>query len=283
MYLFSYFKTNDEAMYLAFSEDGYAWSKMNEGRAALRSKVGTKRLRDPFLLQDSGGVFHALWTDGWESSSIGYARSVDLLHWDNQKLLPVMASVAGTLNCWAPEAFRDADSGTYRIIWSSTISGEAGDTRRNHRIWSASTTDFSELSAPALYFDPGHTIIDATIAELQEQYVMLFKDERGSNEPGTDNKAIRSLVWDKRLGSVPPVAVEPSELLTPPLTEGPSLYRTASEWILLYDGFSEGTYRGMSSDDLVHWRSASYRLKLPDGCRHGSVMKADAMAIALPR
>ncbi|MNZ61353.1 Glycosyl hydrolases family 43 [compost metagenome] len=242
----------------------------------LRSHVGTGRLRDPFIIRDQRGGFHALWTDGWESSSIGCASSTDLIHWENQRLLPVMAHVPGVMNCWAPEAYWDEAAGNYRIIWSSTVLEPGEEKRRDHRIWSVQTADFTSCSAPSVFFDPGYNVIDGTVTELEDRFVMLFKDERGSNEAGTDNKAIRSISWEKSMTALPR-DIEPSGLLTPALTEGPTMYRTPNgKWIMLYDAFQDGHYSGICSDDLSAWEPLGARLQLPQGCRHGSVMKLDA-------
>lgn len=275
MYVFSYFKTNDEAMYLAISDDGLSWREACNGLPVLRSRVGTGRLRDPFIIRDQMGTYQALWTDGWESPAIGCASSTDLIHWEEQRLLPVMMSVPGVRNCWAPEAYWDEAAGMYRIIWSSTVLAQGEEERRDHRIWSVHTADFNSCSPPAVFFDPGYNVIDATVTELDDRYVMLFKDERGHNELGTAYKAIRSVQWGKQ-AHIGPSTVESSDLLTPALTEGPTLYRDPSgQWIMLYDAFQDGYYGGVCSDDLSVWKPLGSKLKLPQGVRHGSVLQLD--------
>merc|ERR1719235_899447 len=53
-------------------------------------KNGNSVLRDPFVIQDPrDGKFHALWTTGWSSNTIGYATSDDLVNWNEQKDLDV--------------------------------------------------------------------------------------------------------------------------------------------------------------------------------------------------
>lgn len=84
MYLFSYFKEEQESLFLAMSDDGYTWRELNGGTAIYRSSVGTRQMRDPFICEDGQGVFHLIWTDGWKSRSIGYARSTDLVHWEDE-------------------------------------------------------------------------------------------------------------------------------------------------------------------------------------------------------
>src|SRR6478609_6769608 len=121
MYIFSYFKTGAEDLFLATSNDGFNWEEFNKGEPIFSSSVGTKTIRDPFIIQDRQGMFHLLWTNGWNSQSIGYARSENLVDWHDERLLPVMEDVPQTKNCWAPEAYFDVDEQQYRLIWSSTV------------------------------------------------------------------------------------------------------------------------------------------------------------------
>jgi sucrose-6-phosphate hydrolase SacC (GH32 family) len=156
-------------MYLAVSNDGYRWEEFNGGEPVLISEVGTKQVRDPFVYEDVHGRFHAVWTNGWESHSIGYAYSDNLKDWQGQKLLPVMEAVEGTVNVWAPEIFYDKAQGKHRIIWSSTVLEEGEEKKRDHRIWSALTGDFSEVEPASLFFDPGYNVIDACIVDLGDR------------------------------------------------------------------------------------------------------------------
>lgn len=268
MYLLSYFTTEDEACYLADSDDGYRWT--SRGAPVHRSGIGTGRIRDPFLLRDAGGLYHLLWTDGWESRSIGYAASRDLIVWEDERLLPVMEHLPQTQNAWAPEVYRDEDARMYRIVWSSTV----GPGPRDHRIWSSATKDFRTFTESSIFYDPGYNVIDACIQNIGKEYAMLFKDERGRNEPGTEYKAIRLARFAKGSGPCPSVTTV-SGLLTPPLTEGPTLYRTNREWVLLVDSFTDGRYMAYGSEDLSSWTELGSRIELPPGMRHGSVLSPE--------
>ena len=112
--LFAYFGTGkDEATGLRFatSDDGLTFRTLGGGVSYLRPEVGEARLmRDPFLFRDAtdDALWHLVWTTAWEGVTIGHATSRDLRRWSPQHALPVMASVAGTRNCWAPEAIWDA-------------------------------------------------------------------------------------------------------------------------------------------------------------------------------
>ncbi|MOA53333.1 hypothetical protein D3C78_1767820 [compost metagenome] len=103
---------------------------------------------------------------------------------------------------------------------------------------------------------------------------MLYKDERGINQPDTDFKAIRSCTFAKS-GSNRPDVHNISELLTAPLTEGPTLYSIGEGddkvWIMLVDGFQEHYYSAYRSTDLKSWKNIGDQVKLPKGIRHGAV------------
>ncbi|MGO4270657.1 glycoside hydrolase family 43 protein [Paenibacillus sp. TAF58] len=272
MYMFSFFKEKEEKLFLAASKDGRQWDELNGGKPLFESSIGTKQIRDPFLLEDEEGVFHLIWTDGWRSMNIGYARSNDLINWHEEKLIPVMAHLPAAQNTWAPEIFYDTAAGKYRIIWSSTV----GEGPRNHRIWSVMTSDFDSFSEATLFFDPGYNVIDASVTDLGDHYFMLYKDERGINEKGTSFKAIRSCLMDKEDSDTPSIS-SISELLTPELTEGPTMYAMEEEgrreWILLVDGFQEQSYSAYRSFDLKKWEDVSESVQLPSGARHGAVLK----------
>ena len=69
-YVLSYFTSDDEAMHLAVSVDGVSFEPVGDGQAVLRSAVGSRLLRDPFIGTDHDGRFHLVATDGWRSRSI---------------------------------------------------------------------------------------------------------------------------------------------------------------------------------------------------------------------
>ncbi|MEK3787846.1 glycoside hydrolase family 43 protein [Paenibacillus sp. FSL K6-1230] len=273
MYLLSYFKEEAESLFLAESVDGLSWTERNGGLPILTSSIGTGQIRDPFILQDKSDRFHALWTDGWNSLSIGYATSLDLNNWEDMRLIPLMHQWPDTQNVWAPEAFYDSVHDFYRIIWSSTV--KPGP--RDHRIWSTTTRDFKSFTEPALFFDPGFNVIDASVVTVDGDQLLLFKDERGRNEPGTDFKAIRSCRMEITSDKV--VFGPLSDLLTPPLLEGPTAYMLPEDnqlpwkWVLLADGFHEGCYAAFGSNDLASWNRLSKDIiRLPAGIRHASVL-----------
>jgi hypothetical protein len=285
MYVVSYFTDADEALHLAYSHDGERFATVNDGRPVLRGTVGTGRLRDPFIGMGPDGLFHLLATDGWTSPCIVHATSADLLTWSDQELVPVMADVDGAHNAWAPEFFLDRGTGLYHLIWSSVV--EPGSTAQgrdfehngqDHRIWHCTTEDFRTFSAPDVFFDPGHSVIDATVRELDSGgFLMAFKDERGSNDLATAHKDIHLTTFDIPGG---PYA-SPSGPVTPSVVEGPSIFRRGDEWVIIFDHFLEGRYGAASSRDGVDWKPAS--LALPPRMRHASVLETHPLASLPPQ
>src|SRR5262249_40768357 len=79
-YLFAYFKNNGEdGLHLAWSGDGLKWQALNNDMPFIAPAVGSQKLmRDPHVLQGPDGVFHMVWTTGWEGRDIGIAHSKDL-------------------------------------------------------------------------------------------------------------------------------------------------------------------------------------------------------------
>lgn len=268
MYLFSYFRTEAEALHLALSEDGFTFEALNGNAPVLSASGQVRTIRDPYIFRDDNGRFHLLATGGWDRTDLVHGVSNDLVTWSDLVNVPVMADVPGTRNVWAPEAFA-GDDGKVRLIWSSTVSVDGPEKLRDHRIWACDTTDFETFSAPRLFFDPGYDVIDATVARFGDAYLMAFKDERGENRVDTEFKAIRmamSLRPDGPYASV-------SDLVTPAPVEGPTLYRKDGLWLMLYDHFIEHRYGASLSEDGREWQVSEIEVILPDGPRHGSVIE----------
>jgi hypothetical protein len=275
-FLMSYFTTADEAMYLASSDDGITFEPLNGGEPVLRGQVGTSTLRDPFIGMGPDGRFHLLATDGWTSTSIVHATSESLETWSPQTLLRVMADVPFARNAWAPEFFVDATTGLAHLIWSSVIDGD-GDARdwingtHEQRIWGTATSDFVSFGPSQLFFDPGYSVIDATVQPTAAGFVMAFKDERGVNDRRTAHKNIAITTFSTPGSKF----AEPTKVITPTSTpspvEGPSLFRRGDEWILIFDRYLEGGYGALSSVDLMTWMPAE--ISMPSGMRHASVLR----------
>ena len=122
--------------------------------------------------------------------------------------------------------FYDRERRTYVIFWST-----ATDNTEQQRIWFSETSDFQTYSSPRLFFDPGYSVIDATLVLFEEMYYLIFKDERGENRQGTAFKAMHVVTASALHGPYTPQ----TELITPPLTEGPTVFPHKDRWRMLYD------------------------------------------------
>lgn len=171
VFLFSYFTGNGEdGLHLAYSEDGYTWKALADGASFLTPTAGgDKLMRDPCIIRGKDGKFHMVWTVSWNEKGIGYATSEDLIHWSEQRFIPVMAHEEGARNTWAPELFYDEDQDLYLIFWSTTITGLYPETQSmeenayNHRIYYVTTKDFESFSETKLFYEPGFNVIDGTL------------------------------------------------------------------------------------------------------------------------
>jgi beta-xylosidase len=270
MYFLAYFRTEDEALHLARSQDGLRWTALNDNRPLLRSTVSNQSIRDPFIRRGADGYYHLLSTDSWWSRNILHTRSADLVEWEPWNVLPVMADVGGARNAWAPEFFYDERRRVYLVFWASITTDEP-----YLRMWYTETEAFRSFRPPSVLFDPGYSVIDATLVEQGGTFYLIYKDERGENAPGTDNKAMRVATASEPRGPYTPR----TGLISPHLTEGPAVFRVGDRWRMMYDFFLDGHWGASESGDLLHWESVG-SLTVPQGARHGTVFSVAGSELA---
>lgn len=272
VYMFSYFKNNgQDGLHLAYSKDGYTWKALNKDESFLKPTAGKDKLmRDPCIIRGADGRFHMVWTVSWNEKGIGYASSKDLVNWSEQQYIPLMED-ANALNCWAPEISYDAKKKQYMIYWATTIPGKypqtdsSGDGKYNHRMYYVYTKDFKSFSPPAVLYDKGFTVIDATIQQQNGQYIMFLKDE---TKLPVAEKNIKVATSNKmHMGYSSPSA---------PITgnywaEGPTVLLKGKEWIVYFDKYRDHRYGAVVSTDLKNWTDISDKIQMPKGIRHGTV------------
>lgn len=274
VYLFSFFQGNGEdGLHLATSTDGITWSELNHNQTFLRPAVGEDNLmRDPCIIQGHDDKFHMVWTTGWNEKGIGYANSTDLINWSEQRYIPVMQHEPDARNCWAPELFFDHKSKQYVIYWATTIPGKfpdtdsLGDDGYNHRMYYTTTKDFIDFSATELLYDDGFNVIDATILQTDQSYLMFLKDETLNPIPEKNIKISRSDTLFDRWGHA-------SEAITKNWVEGPSVIKIDNQWIVYFDMYTEQKMGAVSSTDLINWVDISDKMNFPDGIRHGTIFR----------
>ena len=280
-YLFCYFLDPNGigGLHLAWSEDGLKWQPLGSGRNFFHPEIGAEPgtdpiMRDPSILRGPDGTYHLVWTANWNSNSIGYASSKDLVHWSPQQEIRVMGDTPGVKNCWAPEMAYDAKRGEYIILWSSSVAGRFPETQAkgdayNNRIYSTTTKDFKTFSPPRLFFNPGFGVIDATIASYQGRPVMVFKDE--TLEP-VAKKNLRVAWSDDVQGPYSEISAP----FTPPFwVEGPSVLKVGELYNIYFDAYDKTTphYGAMQTRDFRTFTDISDQVSFPGGTKHGSAFK----------
>lgn len=252
-----------EALHLAYSRDGRRWTALNGNRPVL-PETKEWRVRDPHIARGADGAFHLVATGGGSRRGMLYSRSVDLLEWDPPRSLPVMESVPEARNVWAPEWVWDEDEGSYFVFWSSSHGEHGWD---DSRIWCARTQDFRDFTPPRVLFDPGFTVIDASLVRHEGIWFMFFKDERFGCVHG-EHRFIK-VATAPRLDGPYEVRGGP---VTPSITEGPAVFRPeeSGPWHLAYDHCMDNRYGLSLSDDLLHWEPCG-EADFPPNARHGSV------------
>ncbi|MGB3800044.1 MAG: glycoside hydrolase family 43 protein [Lewinella sp.] len=280
-YIFSYFQGNGEdGLHLAYSEDGLAWTPLNGNAPVLTPYVGEDELmRDPCIIRGGDGEFHMVWTVSWHERGIGYAHSPDLIHWSNQRYLPVMEHEPDAQNSWAPEVTYDEDEDQYMIYWATTIPGRfpatdsSGDNGLNHRMYYTLTEDFRAFSPTEVLYDDDFNVIDATIQRTDGTYVMFLKDETKYPEV---QKNIR-IATNDRLAGPYSTAGEP---ITDNWVEGPTVTQIDGTWTVYFDRYTDHEMGAVQSTDLENWTDISDRLSFPEGTRHGTVLRISGEELA---
>jgi beta-xylosidase len=273
-YIFSSFRGNGEdGLHLAYSQDGLKWTPLNNDKSYLKPQIGSKLMRDPCICQGPDGTYHLAWTTGWTDKGIGIAHSKDLVNWSQQEFVPVMQKEAQAMNCWAPEIFYDHKSEKFIIFWATSIPGRFAETDNsgdpngaktyNHRIYYVTTKDFKTYSDTKLFYDDGFSVIDATLVNDGDKYVLFVKDE--TKQP-VAKKNIRVAVADAVEGPYG----HASQPITPDWVEGPSVIKIGDQWIVYFDEYTRGRYGAIASTDMKKWENISKKLSFPKGTRHGT-------------
>jgi hypothetical protein len=265
-YLFSSFREPaTEGLRFAYSYDGYHWKDFDT--VFLRPVVDDKVMRDPSIAKGADGTYHLVFTSAWKGSkSFGYASSKDLIHWSEQRSIPVMQYEPATVNVWAPELFYNDMAKQFIIVWASCIPGkfEKGmeDDNNNHRLYFTTTSGFETFSDTKLFLDPGFSVIDAVIVKRSvNEYVLVLKD---NTRP---NRNIRVAFSQSPLG---PYSA-PSASFTPNFTEGPTVVKVKDEYLIYYDQYKDKIYGAMKTRDFKTFTDITKEVSLPQGHKHGTI------------
>jgi beta-xylosidase len=273
--VFSFFREpNGQAgLFLAASTNGLNWTELKapNGKSFLEPQVGGKLMRDPCLRLGPDGVFHLVWTTSWARPPVfGYASSADLIHWSEERAVPVMENDPTAENVWAPELFYDDAKQQWLVFWATTIPGKFPETENsgdhNHRIYYVATKDFTNFSPTKLLYDGGFNVIDATMLADGGKYYLIVKDE--TKNPV--KKDLHLAVGDSAAGPFGPA----SPAISTNWVEGPTAVKIGSEYYIYFDHYGNPKYYGaIKSTDMKTWRDISSTMSFPKGIRHGTVLR----------
>jgi hypothetical protein len=181
--------------------------------------------------------------------------------WTNQRL--VTLAPADCTFAWAPECTYDATAGKYRLYFASDPGGI-------HKMYTTTTSDFVNVAAATLFYDPGSGLyaIDGTIIPYNGVNYMFFKySDPGPVGAGIQRVQSSSLAgpWTGRSGA-----------LTDNDVEGPTVFKdnNANKWYLYYDYYTAG-YWGCSTttNPAGSWtKLAAADVSLPSDVRHGNMI-----------
>src|SRR5215204_5609529 len=244
-YLFSSFREPATAgLRLAYSYDGYHWTDLDT--TFLKPMVDSNVMRDPSIVQGPDGTYHLVFTSAWKGTkTFGYASSKDLIHWTEQKSIPVMQHEQNTVNVWAPELFYDDEQDQFIIIWASTVPFrfEKGqeDENNNHRMYYVTTKDFKTFSEAKLFLDPGFSVIDCVIVKRgRNDYVLVLKD---------NTRPMRNIKVAFSSNPLGPYS-KSSEPFSPSFTEGPAVAKVGDDYLIYYDQYRDKIYGAMKTKDF---------------------------------
>lgn len=120
-YVMAHFTNSSEAagketMHMAVSHDGLNWIPLNGGSVVYESPIS--RIRDPYISRGRDGWFHLV---GTTERKIFYARSRDLITWEDEHFLELSLGENFTDKCWAPEFVFDPEKNMYRLSWVDNV------------------------------------------------------------------------------------------------------------------------------------------------------------------
>lgn len=293
-YLFVHFKEkrtpDGEQVYFALSRDGFHWETVNEGNPILWSYQGDKGVRDFTITRTHEGKFVILATDlslaygmpnqyenSWAKISRNGSKclvmwqSDDLIHWTDQKMLPLGDDRFGCL--WAPDIIYDKENGDYIIHWSSShIRNDFGP----KAIFYSRTRDFEVFSEPQLLYakEDGGPVIDSAMYEENGVYFCFLKSEGNPSSiilvksDHVTGPFVRVAEFDKSMA-----------VLEAGKYEAPTAFVTADgRWCLMLDFYgcsAEGQgYVPFLADSLAsgHFIRSDASFSFPYGFKHGTVL-----------
>lgn len=195
-FLFVHFKEkrtpDGEQIYFAVSSDGFKWEAINGGNPVLWAMISEKGVRDATICRADNGKFYIIATDlslsynfrttyqgSWKnvqlmgSNSLMMWESSDLLHWSEEKALPVRQPGSGC--CWAPDIIQDKKTGEFILHWSSPNMEKDG----RMCIYYTKTRDFESFTEPAILYEKEDSgCIDSCMVQEGDRFYLWVKSDK---------------------------------------------------------------------------------------------------------
>ncbi|GIJ99508.1 hypothetical protein Aspvir_001641 [Aspergillus viridinutans] len=194
-YLDFYWKTEDESVYLALSDNSNPlnFTTINGGKPIVSPTLGTKAVRDVSIIEGVGrdkGKYYLIGTDldidttTWDKATRTGSRGIfvweskDLIHWTSERLVTVEDATAGMV--WAPDAIWDPKAGKYLVHWASKFyaandPNHTGSATTTEIIRYAHTSDFKTFTKPQTYIDlKTISVIDLSILRVDDNTFVRF-------------------------------------------------------------------------------------------------------------
>ena len=222
----------------------------------------------------------------WNNYGMNLLRSTDLIHWESTTFdfregKQIFSDPEATTGCydtdaeyakinrvWAPQAIWDSNAEAY-LVYYSLLSTNEGDSY-DKIYYSYANEDFTTLTQPRMFYDPGYSVIDADISynPYDGLYHMYYKRESaGGNDRGIYEATSPQLVG----GTWTDIAHVTNEGTA--LVEGSSHIRRINEDVynLYYMRYSEGYEYKVCETNPVGVNITSSTALMGDGAfQHGS-------------
>jgi hypothetical protein len=128
------------------------------------------------------------------------------------------------------------------------------------------TRNFEQFTEPKVWFDPGHPVIDSTVVQDGNRWLMVYKDERV--------RPLKKHLLLAESQSLDGPWKPFGQAFTETWSEGPSILKVDGQWYVYYDHYRDPAgYRLMVSRDLKTWRDETSNLKMPEKPKHGSFLR----------
>jgi hypothetical protein len=266
-------------LHLAWSEDGFKWKVLKNGKGFVKPGIGDYVMLDPHLSQSPDGMYHLVWSTGLNRKDLGYAYSKNLIEWSGQRLIPVMEKDSLVLSARSPEMYYDADGQRFMVYWASTVPGKFKDTDKqndslpsgykfNNRIYKKYSSDLRTWGPTEVFFEPGFNVTDASVAIDSGKVMLFFKDATQMGKNIQNN--IKMSTSGAATGGF---SATPSLVSRRTWAEAPSGIRVDSQFVVYFHKYRTRKMGAMATKDFKKWTDISDSLTFPKGIGAGSIVR----------